>query len=96
MEILEKILGNSARVKIMRLFLLNRNKGFTNKDVVRRSRVNPDVVRRELRLLSAVGFVKKRDVSWSFNSSFKYTTEKTQNTTSVITSWIIFNCAALN
>jgi len=72
MEILEKILGNSARVKIMRLFLLNRNKSFTNKDVVKRSRVNSDAVRKELKLLLSVGFVKKRDLNWSFNSSFKY------------------------
>jgi len=72
MEILEKILGNSARVKIMRLFLLNRGKSFTNKDIVKRSRVNAGAVRRELRLLSSVGFVKKRDINWFFNSSFKY------------------------
>jgi hypothetical protein len=72
MEILEKILGSSARVKIMRLFLLNRGKVFTSKDVVKRSRVNPSVVRRELRLLSSVGFIKKRELNWSFNSSFKY------------------------
>jgi len=72
MEILEKILGNSARVKIMRLFLLNRNKGFTSKDIVKRSRVSAAIVRRELRLLLSVGFVKKRDVNWSYNSSFKY------------------------
>ena len=72
MEILEKILGNSARVKIMRLFLLNRSKGFTSKDIVKRSRVGRDIVRRELRLLSIVGFIKKRNVSWYFNSAFKY------------------------
>ena len=56
----------------MRLFLLNRNKSFTNKDVVKRSRVNSDAVRKELKLLLSVGFVKKRDLNWSFNSSFKY------------------------
>jgi len=72
MEILEKILGNSARVKIMRLFLLNRGKSFTNKDIIKRSRVNPDTVRRELRLLYSVNFIKKRELNWSFNSSFKY------------------------
>jgi hypothetical protein len=72
MEILEKILGNSARVKIMRLFLLNRNKGFSCKDIVKRSRVNSASVHKELRLLSSVGFIKKRDINWSFNSSFKY------------------------
>jgi hypothetical protein len=78
MEILGKILGNVARVKIMRLFLLNRGKVFTGKEVVKRSRVNADMVRRELRLLSGVGFIKKRGPAlsgWSFNSSFKYGTE---------------------
>ena len=72
MEILEKILGNSARVKIMRLFLLNKTKNFTSKDIVKRSRVNSSAVRSELKLLSSVGFIKKRDLNYSFNFSFKY------------------------
>ena len=75
MEILEKILGNGGRVKIMRLFLLNKNKNFKNKDIVRRSRVSPDVVRRELKLLASVDFIKKRSSvspDWSFNPLFKY------------------------
>src|SRR5450759_207814 len=72
MEVLGKILGNPARVKIMRLFLLNRGKGFTGKEVVKRSRVNPDLVRRELRLLTSVNFIKRRAKDWSFNSFFKY------------------------
>lgn len=72
MEVLGKILSSSARVKIMRLFLLNRGKGFTAKDVIKRSRVNPNLVRRELKLLSSVNFIKKRATDWFFNSSFKY------------------------
>jgi len=72
MEILGKILGSSARVRIMRLFLLNKNKGFTCKNIVKRSRVNVAVVRRELRLLSSVNFIKRRDRDWFFNSFFKY------------------------
>lgn len=72
MEILGKILGNSARVKIMRLFLLNKSKVFTAKDIVKRSRVNLSLVHRELKLLSSVNFIKKRELSWSFNSLFKY------------------------
>ncbi len=78
MEILEKILGNGARVKIMRLFLLNRNKGFKSKDIAKRSRVNVEIVRRELRLLAFVGFIKKRSktsLDWYFNSLFKYAGE---------------------
>ena len=59
----------------MRLFLLNRGKAFRSKDIVKRSRVNPDVVRREIRLLASVGFIKKRGSDWSFNSFFKYASE---------------------
>lgn len=78
MEILEKILGNGARVKIMRLFLLNKGKSFVSKDIVKRSRVSPETVRRELRLLASINFIKKRLLTlldWSFNSSFKYAEE---------------------
>jgi predicted transcriptional regulator len=78
MEILEKILGNSARVKIMRLFLLNRGKAFTSKDIVKRSRVNSALARKELKVLASVGFIKRRSktsLNWSFNYSFKYASE---------------------
>jgi DNA-binding transcriptional ArsR family regulator len=72
MEILAKILGNEARVKIMRLFLLNRGHKFTGKDIAKRSRVSQPIVRRELRVLSSVNFIKKHNTEWSFNSFFKY------------------------
>jgi DNA-binding transcriptional ArsR family regulator len=75
MEVLGKILGNPARVKIMRLFLLNRGKSFSSKEVAKRSRVSPQIVSRELRLLSLVNFIKKRKtvpLDWSYNYFFKY------------------------
>lgn len=78
MEVLGKILGNGARVKIMRLFLLNRGRGFKSKDIAKRSRVSPDVVHREIRLLASVNFIKKRSKvssDWYFNSLFKYAGE---------------------
>ncbi|MCM2339368.1 MAG: hypothetical protein NDI62_02860 [Burkholderiales bacterium] len=75
MEILGKILGNSARVKIMRLFLLNTKSNFTKKDIVKRSRVGADVASREIRLLASVGFIKKHNIVWSFNPLFKYAKE---------------------
>ena|SRR3989338_478451 len=78
MEILGKILGNPSRVKIMRLFLLNRGKGFKSKDIAMRSRVSSDMVRREIALLSSVNFIKKRSKisqEWFFNSFFKYAGE---------------------
>ena len=78
MEILEKILGNGSRIKIMRLFLLNKSKGFSVKEITRRSRVASPTVRKEIRLLDSVGFIKKRSSSspdWYFNHSFKYASE---------------------
>jgi DNA-binding Lrp family transcriptional regulator len=75
MEILGKILGSTARVKIMRLFLLNKSKGFKNVDIVKRSRVSSDAVRREIRLLASAGFLKKRGADWCFDPSFKYGAE---------------------
>ena len=75
MEILGKILGSPARVKIMRLFLLNRDKSFATKDVIKRSRVSTEVARREIRLLSSVSFIKKRGSDWTYNPLFKYGSE---------------------
>ena len=75
MQILGKILGSEARVKLMRLFLLNRTKGFKGKDVAKRSRVTPAAVRRELKLLRSINFVKKKGEDWSFNPDFKYSGE---------------------
>lgn len=72
MEILGKILGSSARVKIIRLFLLNKNSGFTIKDIAKRSRVSPSIVRRELRLLGSISFLKKRPNDYIFDHNFKY------------------------
>ncbi len=75
MEILGKILGSPARVKIMRLFLLNSGKSFKSKDISKKSRINSSLVRKELNLLNSVGFIKKRTSDYIFNPSFKYTKE---------------------
>jgi hypothetical protein len=75
MEILGKILGSPARVKIMRLFLLNKEQSFSNKEIVTRSRVNSSAVRKEISVLSAVKFLKKKQKEWIFNPNFKYSSE---------------------
>lgn len=54
---------------------MNRGKNFSKKEIVKKSRVSLPMAGREIRLLSSVGFIKKRSSSslvWSFNSSFKY------------------------
>ncbi len=76
MEILGKILGSQSRVKIMRLFLQNKDTVFSSRDIISRSRVGADALRRELNLLRSVNFIKKNTKGYFFNSSsFKYTRE---------------------
>jgi hypothetical protein len=76
MQILGKILGSEAKVKIMRLFLLNPGKGFSNKEIVKRSRVNAAIVNKETKLLASINFIKKHAKNeWYFDPAFKYATE---------------------
>jgi hypothetical protein len=75
MEILGKILGSQSRVKIMRLFLQNKDTVFQSKEIVARSRVGAEALRRELNLLRSVNFIKKNTKGYFFNSGFKYTRE---------------------
>ncbi|MCF7833679.1 MAG: hypothetical protein K9L98_00705 [Candidatus Pacebacteria bacterium] len=72
MEILGKILGNSARVRIMRLFLQSEGKAFSNKDIAIRTRTSAGSVRKELNLLSSVGMIRKLSSGWVIDTSFNY------------------------
>jgi hypothetical protein len=85
METLAKLFGGQARVKIMRLFLLNENSFFTIEDIVSRSRVTKANARKEINALLAMGFVKtklvikessrgskKKVMTWYLNTAFPY------------------------
>lgn len=85
MEILAKLFGSSARVKIMRLFLLNSNSDFDIVEITSRSRVARSTARKEVNVLASIGFIKtkiitregsrggKKKVStWHLNNSFQY------------------------
>jgi hypothetical protein len=84
METLAKLFGGQARVKIMRLFLLNSN-SFEIGDIVSRSRVSKSNARKEINTLLSMGFIKhkiiakegargaKKKVStWQLNIAFQY------------------------
>ncbi len=60
LDILGKLLGGVARVKIMRLFLLNPSSGFEAADVSDRSRIGLSIARRMTTQLAAMDFVRKR------------------------------------
>jgi len=59
-DILGKLLGGVARVKIMRLFLLNPAQGFEATDISERSRIGLAIARRMTNQLAGMDFVKKR------------------------------------
>jgi len=60
MEILGKLFGGIARIKIMKLFLSNEDKAFDNFDIAKRARVTPIVLRKELLILSKAGLIKRK------------------------------------
>ncbi len=60
MEILAKLFGSVARVKIMKLFLLNPEQAFENKEISERTKITATASRTELNLLSKIDFIKKK------------------------------------
>ena len=59
MDILEKIFGSSARVKIMRLFLFNSEEELEKSEIASRSKVQPQTAQKELGVLESAGMIKK-------------------------------------
>lgn len=60
MEILHKIFGSPARVKILRLFLFNPQQNFSTEEVVKKSRVTSAEAKRELTHLTSFHFLKEK------------------------------------
>jgi len=63
MDILGKLFSSTPLVKIMRLFMLNPETPFENKDIILRSKVSASALRTEISLLSGIKFIKKRSFS---------------------------------
>lgn len=85
MDILAKLFGGQARVRIMRLFLLNKENYFEIGEISSRSRVAKGNVRKELNSLLAIGFAKQKSITkegsrgakkkvavWQLDGSFQY------------------------
>lgn len=60
MNVLDKLFGSSARVKLMRLFLMNPEDVFDIKEATRRSKVGVTMLRKEVRMFQDIGFIKPR------------------------------------
>lgn len=59
-EILEKLFGSSAKVKIMRMFLFNPRSAYDSADIEKRAKVHRNNIRKEVALLENIGLLKKR------------------------------------
>ncbi|MBI5817305.1 MAG: hypothetical protein HZB09_02670 [Candidatus Yonathbacteria bacterium] len=85
MDILGKLFGNPARVKIMRLFLLNPLTPFDIVEISEKSKTKREIARKEAALLELVGLVKKR--AFSKEISAKKPSEKTKKQR--VTGWVL-------
>ncbi len=62
MDILGKLFGSSARVRLMRLFLMNTEEVFDRAEIGKRSKISGETLRRELRLFEEIGLVRSRTI----------------------------------
>ena len=84
-DILGLIFNSPARVKIMRLFLLNQENVFSSSNIALRSNVSSALVRRELAILSKSHFIKRKKEKqngkmidgWIFDPKFEHTNSLT-------------------
>lgn len=60
MDILEKLFGGAAKVKIIKLFLFNPESAFDNPQTAERAKVSTKVARKEIDTLEKIGFLKQK------------------------------------
>ena len=61
MDILERLFGSSAKVKIIKLFLFNPESAFDVAQTAERSKVSVENARKEINNLLGIGFIKPRN-----------------------------------
>lgn len=72
MDVLDKLLGGAARVRLLRLFLLNPEKAFEPSDIAKRIKVKPAFLRRELVSLKSARFTNRKDGKYRLSRSFEF------------------------
>ncbi|TSC73298.1 MAG: Uncharacterized protein G01um101448_827 [Parcubacteria group bacterium Gr01-1014_48] len=60
MEILAKLFGSVAKVKIIRLFLFNAGRGYDLHDIISRAKITPEAARPEIKELERAGLIRRR------------------------------------
>lgn len=72
MKSVSHIFGSEAKVKIMRLFIFNPSLILTIAEVASRTKERGAVARRELRILTRAGLIKRRAKGFILDSSYRY------------------------
>lgn len=72
MYVLEKLFGSAARVKLLRFFLLSPEQIFTLKEAAKILKISRRAVLKEIRFLTALGFLRKRQKSFALSQTFPY------------------------
>ncbi len=62
MDILAKLFGSPARVRLMRLFLMNPEDVFDRTEMGRRSKITGTTLQKEIRMMEDIGLIKARTV----------------------------------
>lgn len=60
MEILERLFGSSARVKVMKLFLFNPEELLEKIEIIKKTKSSSTLIQKELKDLCDIGLLKKR------------------------------------
>ena len=74
METLSRLFGGEAKVKLMRLFLLNPESHYSFADLLKWTKLSKVVAQKELKLLLKIGVVtfKRREKIYTLNPQFHY------------------------
>ena len=75
-NILEKLFGSAARVKIMKLFLFNNELYFDKNDVIVKAKVTSKEATKELKLLNEVKLITKRQILKNVKTKTSKTSKK--------------------
>jgi hypothetical protein len=79
MEPLAKLFGSPARLKVLRLFLFNKDATYVQAEVAERTKITKDAARKELTDLTAANILKKRGArtkaTFQTNPKFEHLTE---------------------
>jgi predicted nucleotidyltransferase len=73
MDPLARIFGSAARLKLLRLFIFNENTAFKTADAAFRTKLPKAAARKEMAVLAAAGFIKKRgSAGYGADTRFAY------------------------